>query len=78
VAGACVPAAANLLSGSDRPTGLHLLLEVAAQAAAVAGLPQLPASLADLAAGKGRTKLAEAARRLGALNNSQPGQPSVT
>lgn len=77
VSRACVPAAASLLSGPDRPTSLHLLLEVAAQAAAVAGVPQLPAPLADLAVGKGRTKLAEAARRLAALNDRQPGQPSM-
>jgi hypothetical protein len=65
VARACVSAAATLLSES--PTGLHLLLEVAAQAGAVSGVPQLPAPLAGLARGKGRTKLAEAARRLAAL-----------
>jgi len=67
VARACVSAAATLLSGADRPTGLHLLLEVAAQAGAVSGVSQLPAPLADLAREKGRTKLAEAARRLAAL-----------
>jgi hypothetical protein len=62
-----VSAAATLLSAPDRPTALHLLLEMAAQAGAVSGVPQLPTPLADLARGKGRTKLAEAARRLAAL-----------
>jgi hypothetical protein len=67
VARACVSAAATLLSAPDRPTALHLLLEMAAQAGAVSGVPQLPAPLAGLARGKGRTKLAEAARRPAAL-----------
>jgi hypothetical protein len=63
VAPACVSAAAILLPAPDRPTALHLLLEMAAQAGAVSGVPQLPAPLADPARGKGRTKLAEAAWR---------------
>jgi hypothetical protein len=67
VACACASAAASLLSAADRPAALHLLLEVAAQAAALSGMPELPAALADLAHGKARTKLADAARRLAAL-----------
>jgi len=43
---------------------LHLLLEVAAQASALSGVPQLPESVTGLAAAKGGSKLAEAARRL--------------
>jgi hypothetical protein len=67
VARACVSAAATLLSEPDKPTGLHLLLEMAAQAGATSSVPQLLAPIADLAAGTARTKLAEAARRLAAL-----------
>jgi hypothetical protein len=67
VARACVSAAATLLSAPVRPTALHLLLETAAQAAAISGIPQLPAPLTDLAHEKGHTKLAQAARRLEAL-----------
>jgi hypothetical protein len=67
VARACVSAAATLLSEPERPTALHLLLEMAAQAGAVSSVPQLPAPVAGLAQGKARTKLAEAARRLAAL-----------
>lgn len=69
VAQACVPSAASLLAAPDRPTGLHLLLEVAAQAGATAGLPDLPPPITELANGKSRTKLAEAARRLTALKS---------
>lgn len=65
VAAACVTAATGLLPA--RPPSLHLLLEVAAQAGAVSAVPPIPAAIADLAAGKTRTKLAEAARRLTAL-----------
>lgn len=74
MASACVAAAAALLAQPDRPPGLHLLLELAAtagaMAGAMAGTAPLPAALADLARGKGRTKLAEAARRLAALSVS--------
>jgi uncharacterized protein DUF6493 len=73
VTSACVSAAATLLSAPDKPTALHLLLEMAAQAGAVSGVPQLPAPLADLAQGKDRTKLAEAARRLTALKGTRQG-----
>jgi Family of unknown function (DUF6493) len=62
LARACVSATAALLPA--RLAGLHLLLEVAAQASAVAGVPQLPESVNSLAAAKGGSKLAEAARRL--------------
>jgi len=44
--------------------GLHLLLEVAAQASAISGVPELPGSITGLAATKSGSKLAEAARRL--------------
>jgi hypothetical protein len=62
VAQACVSATAALLAA--RPTGLHLLLEVAAQASAASSVPELPGSITSLAATKGGSKLAEAARRL--------------
>ena len=62
VAQACVSATAALLA--LRPAGLHLLLEVAAQASATSGVPVLPGSITGLAATKGGSKLAEAARRL--------------
>jgi hypothetical protein len=73
---AVAPAPAVIAPRAVRPpTGLHLLLEVAAravvQADGAAGLPapglaaaDLPASVTALAAGKASTKLAEAARRL--------------
>lgn len=61
----CVAATAALVD--ERPTGLHLLLEVAARAAAVSSVPELPASVAALAASNGTSKLAEAARRLSRL-----------
>jgi hypothetical protein len=67
VARACVSAAATLVTGRDRPTALHLLLETAAQAGTISGIPQLPPTLTGLARGKARTKLAQAARRLEAL-----------
>lgn len=62
----CVDATAALLDSSpdSRPAGLHLLLEVAARAAAVSAVPELPASVAALT---GTSKLAEAARRLSRL-----------
>jgi Family of unknown function (DUF6493) len=63
VAHACVSATAALLV--RRPAGLHLLLEVAVQASAISGVPELPGSVTDLAA-RGGSKLAEAARRLAA------------
>lgn len=65
---ACVAAAAALLEDQDKPAGLHLLLEAAANAGAIAGLPAPPSPITDVASGKSRTKLAEAARRLVALS----------
>jgi hypothetical protein len=62
VAQACLTAAVALLPA--KPAGLHLLLELAAQASAVSGMPELPAPVAALARSKGTSKLAEAARRL--------------
>jgi hypothetical protein len=65
IAAAWLSAAAALLPG--RPPGLHLLLELAARCVAAvpgAALPALPAPVADLARSRGRSKLAEAARRL--------------
>jgi hypothetical protein len=61
----CVTATAALLD--DKPTGLHLLLEVAARAAAVSAVPMLPAPVAALAASTATSKLAQAARRLSRL-----------
>jgi hypothetical protein len=61
----CLAVVAALLD--ERPAGLHLLLEVAARAAAISAVPELPAPVAALAAGKATTKLAEAARRLSQL-----------
>jgi hypothetical protein len=57
---ACVSATAALMAA--RPAGLHLLLEVAAQASATSGVPGLPESITGLAATKRGSKLAEAAR----------------
>ena len=62
VAQACVSAAAALLAA--RPAGLHLLLEVTAQASATSGVPELPGGITGLAATKSGSRLAEAARRL--------------
>jgi hypothetical protein len=59
---ACLTATAALLPA--KPAGLHLLLELAAQASTVSGMPELPAPVTALARSKGRAKLAEAARRL--------------
>lgn len=67
VAAACVAAASALLAQPDKPAGLSLLLETAAQAGAVSTVPPLPDPVTALATGKSRTKLAEAARRLVAL-----------
>jgi hypothetical protein len=61
----CLAAVAALLD--EKPAGLHLLLEVAARSAAVSPLPELPAPVAALAAGKSASKLNEAARRLSRL-----------
>jgi hypothetical protein len=47
-----------------KPPGLHLLLELAAEIGAVMALPKLPESVVALAAEKGSTMLAVAARRL--------------
>jgi Family of unknown function (DUF6493) len=59
------------------PTGLHLLLEVAARAVAAPGAAvDLPASVAALAVGQTSTKLAQAARRLAALASAQHGNGS--
>jgi len=65
VAQACLTAAAAFLPA--KPAGLHLLLELAAQASTVSGMPELPAPVAALARSKGTSKLAEAARRLARL-----------
>ena len=62
VAHACLLATAALLPA--KPAGLHLLLELAAQAGAASVMPEVPAQLAELARARGNTKLAEAARRL--------------
>jgi hypothetical protein len=59
---ACLTATVALLPA--KPAGLHLLLELAAQASTVSGLPELPAPVAALARSKGTSSLAEAARRL--------------
>ena len=47
-----------------RPAGLHLLLEVTAQASATSGVPELPGGITGLAGTKSGSRLAEAARRL--------------
>ena len=62
VAQACLTATAALLPA--KPPGLHLLLELAARASTITGIPELPAPVAALARSKGTSKLAEAARRL--------------
>jgi hypothetical protein len=62
VAQACLTATAALLP--LMPAGLHLLLELAAQAGTASRMPELPAPVAALARGKGTSKLGEAARRL--------------
>lgn len=68
VARTCVLATAAMLGSGTRPTGLHLLLELAASASAACGVaPELPARVAGLAAGRPTSKLADAARRLRAL-----------
>lgn len=56
-------ASADQLILAKRP-GLHLLLELAAEIGATMPLPQPPESIVAVAAGKGSTKLAVAARRL--------------
>jgi len=58
----CLLAAAALLPA--KPAGLHLLLELAAQAGAASRMPGVPAAVAELARGRENTKLAEAARRV--------------
>jgi hypothetical protein len=68
VARACLTATAALLPA--KPAGLHLLLELAAQASTTSQMPELPAPVAALAAGKGTSKLAEAARRLTRLTQA--------
>jgi hypothetical protein len=65
VASACLLAAAALWPA--KPAGLHLLLELAAQASAGRELPGIPEPVRRLAAGKATTKLAEVARRLVSL-----------
>ena len=62
IAQACLTVTVALLPA--KPAGLHLLLELAAQASTVSGLPELPAPVAALTRSKGTSKLAEAARRL--------------
>ena len=49
---------------SAKPPDLHLLLELAGEIGAAIALPEPPESIVALAAGKGSTKLAVAARRL--------------
>jgi hypothetical protein len=61
---ACLTATAALLPA--KPAGLHLLLELAAQA--TFRRPELPAQVAALARSKETSKLAEAARRLTRLS----------
>jgi len=56
-------ASADQLIPANRP-GLHLLPELAAEIGATMPLPQPPESIVAVAAGKGSTKLAVAARRL--------------
>lgn len=68
VAAASVRAAGLLLAKPNRPTSLHLLLEVAAQAGAVSTVPPLPDTITALASDRPRSKLDEAARRLVALS----------
>ena len=64
----CVLATAAL--ADVKPAGLHLLLELAAELTAVSGSTMdLPAPITQLAAGKGTSKLAAAARRLAAPEN---------
>jgi hypothetical protein len=78
VADAAMLAAAGLLP--SKPTGLHLLLELAGRAVATSATasgragtaaahapPAIPPALAELAGSRERTKLAEAARRLAQL-----------
>lgn len=48
----------------QKPTNLHLLLELAAEIGATVALPPVPASIKALAAGRATTKLAAAARSL--------------
>ena len=62
VAHASLLATAALLPA--KPAGLHLLLELAAQAGAASRMPEVPAAVAELARGRETTKLAEAARRV--------------
>lgn len=62
VARACLTAAAALLPA--KPAGLHLLLELAALASTISAMPELPVPVAALARSRGKSKLAEAARRL--------------
>jgi hypothetical protein len=62
VAQACLTATGTLLPA--KPAGLHLLLELAARASTMSGMPELPTPVAALARSKGTSKLAEAARRL--------------
>ena len=77
VADAAMLAAAGLLP--SKPTGLHLLLELAGRAVATSATasgragtaaqapPAIPPALAELAGSRERTKLAEGARRLALL-----------
>jgi hypothetical protein len=61
--------ATTVFASADRlvpakPSGLYLLLELAAEIGATVALPQPPESIVAVAAGQGSTKLAVAARRL--------------
>lgn len=62
IARAVFAAAGHLVSA--KPPNLHLLLELAAEIGAAIALPEPPESIVAVAAGKGSTKLAVAARRL--------------
>ena len=68
LARACLLAAASLLAAPElagtRQAGLHLLLELAAQASAGHQVPAIPEPVRLLASEKAGTKLAQAARRL--------------
>jgi hypothetical protein len=56
-------ASAGRLVSADSPN-LHLLLELTREIGAAIALPEPPESIIALAAGKGSTKLATAARQL--------------
>ena len=62
----------------DYPAGMHALLELAAQLGTRVGVPELPASVRDLAARRGSTRLIATARQLvraadGSVTRAAPG-----